>query len=269
MVFLTDEKFYNTVIETYFNFFNGRVNMFNYPAELVIDWAPNETNNGVIGVSVMPNRVFIYPRVLLHHVVNQEMFMYECLETVIHELFHIDQAYNPMLLSSHRDIAYVNTVEAAVNCATASYIINNAEMIQKQFALPKNFVDAARRCMSAKIDRFISYGINMMYYRRNIYNHLCAIIDDLVDDTKISTFLVKCMTVYNKNVCININGNTLSLYKDGTMASIHDINEFFWNNVCKYFTRNIHYELLQVPNDSTVMLKLDIHPANDMVRKII
>ena len=75
-----------------FNYYNGRINAFNTPAVLSINWV----NYGTIaGSTRLPNIVEIKPMVVLSYILNKNQnlnyFYYYLLETIIHALFHVDQ----------------------------------------------------------------------------------------------------------------------------------------------------------------------------------
>ena len=88
-------------IRSVFNYYNGRINIFN-KAILCIDWVIKRDD--VAGYSTQPNIVYIFPRTLMIISNNEDVFKFNIIMTVIHELYHTDQ-----------DVVYNHIVDPAYN----------------------------------------------------------------------------------------------------------------------------------------------------------
>lgn len=116
-------------IRRIFDYFNGKINVINYPAKLIIDWNINEGSN-ILGCSMDPSIVVIYPYSIMIRDDNHEIdrFYFEVTETIIHELYHTDQVINYNL-----DVGA--PYEYPVEAMTGLYLYNNLERIENDLGI--------------------------------------------------------------------------------------------------------------------------------------
>ena len=217
----------NAFINRVFVYYNRRINII-IPAKLIIDWV----NNGTIaGTSSNPNIVYIYPTVALNNSDNNIFtFYYLLLETIIHELFHIDQKIDYFRLKF--DKKYQQEIESAVETQTALYIMGHRIEILEQFGMDITITQ----------DHYekIIYANGSKYYRKTYLLHVLNILSEILAyahkfEEKSLVYIAE--SIYNKNgvIIICINGNELKLQDYNNLVDIDTVNNFFYNN---YFYGN-------------------------------
>ena len=155
-----------------FNLYNGRINVFNKPAKLNIEWALRyNSNNG--GSARNPSNITIYPEVIRRAVADEYHFWYNLIVCVIHELFHVDQVIcYPKLMY---DEAYKNIIESAVEMETYLFIANH----QYEIAQSIGFDDRIRydQYYDAIKDKFET---GRLYQRRDYHSHMISVLQDML-----------------------------------------------------------------------------------------
>ena len=218
-MFIRDEDIYyiENFITTVFNYYNGKINTFQL-AILDINWANLYDSNNA-GTTTSPNKVIIYPNVILRHVKDINIFKDIVLNTIIHELYHIDQfILYPML----NNPAYRNRIENAVEFMVATYQANHTVEISS--LLGHNFcID--NRALNAYINRYADGNI---YNRCKFKDHLCSVIDALINDTYRTQYVINEITQQFNNpisrIYLNINNECDYVIKDKDL--IIDVDEF-------------------------------------------
>ena len=95
-----------------FNYYNGKINQVNYPARLEIQWA-NLHGSYQAAYTSLPNKLCINAQLIFNYYENNiAQIYYEILESIIHELHHMDQIIDYSRVKY--DIDYVNYIECAV-----------------------------------------------------------------------------------------------------------------------------------------------------------
>ena len=241
----------DTFIHDVFNYYNGKINKFNYPAKLIVEWTTNESRE-ILGSSKLPNIVMIYPQVLIDYLF--DTYPYEkitelgvisdmkcwIIDTIIHELYHIDQCIDyTTYVSNHQ---YQMRIESAVEVATAIYILNNKMEIYNKFGV-RVFDDSSYREIISNQDKCF-----YPYYRLDIINHLYFIISPMIVDNygdftlfgfsnNEITFLYDILKDPKYDISISINGVSFNIRINGIFANMFDINEYFYNT---YYFANYH-----------------------------
>ena len=210
----------NDFIIKVFNYYNGKINIFNNKAILNINWV-NLYDHSTQGYSSMPNIVVINPMVIYRR---YGYDLYDTkgaiLETIIHELYHIDQAINYNLYRS--DLNYNQYIEDACQLQVVTYIAGHTEEIYKTFDILFD-----RDYYKENINYLFHPGA--YYQRRQFKDHLLMYLDiicDLNDEfgNKLCQFINYCI-VNRKNITLNINDIILPVYIDGVPISIDDFNK--------------------------------------------
>ena len=118
---LVEKNELNEFIYNVWNYYNGKINVI-IPAILEIDYSYDESST-MVGIQYYPDLVIIYPIQMIkifHN--NIHLLLQSIIETIIHELYHIDQF---KLESQTTNPEYVNIIERQVEFQTNCYIMNN------------------------------------------------------------------------------------------------------------------------------------------------
>lgn len=202
-----------------FNFYNGRINTFN-PARLQIEWIHNSTN--AAGQTKNPNMVLIYPLTVAKYSDSEYKFFYILLETIIHELYHIDQIIDYPLMVF--DNYYLARVECAVEEQTNIYLANNKQEIFENFGIDVSMVN---NTILSNINKYAG----ALYHRRRSIDHLFVILKEVDALSITKNNLQELLYGYDINtVSITINGKLCATSID----NINLINNFFYNMYFKY-----------------------------------
>ena len=257
----------NNLILNVFNFYNGRINVFN-KAVLDVNWANQwDSYNG--GYSRLPNIVIINPLVIARHA-NSIYDMYVMIiETIIHELYHTDQFIEYARMNMDKD--YNDKIEAATECQTMIYIVNHTKEIFDNFSIK---IIIKNEVIQKIMNHWDSY--NHFYHRRKLYDQLymCVSIGfyrqyAIRNNVKYADMLydtIKNMIVNNKKIILNIGEDNLVICDGNYKCTFEDINNIFY----KYYTHtyyDINYEI--VYNDDTLYINLSITNSDLMCKKTI
>ena len=211
------------LIGKYFAYFNGRVNTFN-KAVLKIEWCRGREN--IAGKTYAPNVVIIRPLVLIDVSENTTGVLFRAVETIIHELYHVDQYY----LISILDPEYVKyQVEDPVEAMTALYMISNARQIENFINVPLHEINLQLYFST------VNYNAVSEYIRLNFRSYMVKVFSNFTTSNFID-FIDLMKTANNPTVIININNTNIFLAIDrGNYASLDQFNQFMYDNVYKYY----------------------------------
>lgn len=252
------ELFLNKV----FNYYNGKINTVNYPAVLNIEWALLY-NRSEAGYTKDPNIVTINPMIIMRNSNTETDFYILSLETIIHELYHIDQVIDYFKLISNT--SYRLKIEQAVEIMTANYMINHSNDIALNFGLyvydPEHYM--------AVIRIWDAYG-PWKYERLNYTDHIFSLINlplrmsGYTDDTMNSIYnMIKVrMQENNGKILFNINNEPIIVQNNSTKVSIADINKYFYfkyRNCTAYSITNA-----SIINDELLYIAFNIIPYYKM-----
>lgn len=219
----------NTNITNVFNYFNGRVNIFQ-KARLYINWCSVQgSSNG--GLTTNPNCVIIYPRVIERYSNSKEEFTINIILIVIHELYHIDQCiiFNRMEI----DKAYHDMIENTVEVESTSYLYNHIHEINEKFNL--NI-----RLNSNKIGYLINFfSDGNLYHRAKYLDHLISLIAELFNyqycvENNIIQLIAQYYNTSNSKIIIEINNNTLVVKENDAIVNVNILNDFMFDNFYRY-----------------------------------
>ena len=171
----TTIRFINNFISDVFNHFNGRVNTFNNPARLIIDWCLNNDNK-VAGTSSLPNIVRMYPSVILRESeYDINIAKHHIVITILHELFHIDQYIDYPRMKV--DSAYQQDIESTADNEAYLYVAQHAFELQRLFGVGV-FVDSK---MIVNLCDDLGY-LGHYYHRKTYQSHIMSIVRDMQAD---------------------------------------------------------------------------------------
>ena len=225
-----------------FDYYNGRINVFNNKAILYIDFV-NVWGSGVVGTSRNPNIVYLYPYVLERYVETAYDFWYNMIVTIIHELHHIDQDINYIRLS--KDSKYKEYIEDSVDVSTYLYIANNRKEILEKFGL-ENEMEA-----NEYIDMLEqNFNMGYLYKRRNYLTHMVSMLRDLIyvdgDHPTIDKF-IKIFNDLDSKIYVHIN-NTEFILKDGVYCmNVNQLNGIMEE---EFFHYNLRYAFVEIVTKS-------------------
>lgn len=216
------KEFITSFIQKVFNYYNGRINKCNYPAMLNIEWA-NYAGSDIGANTKNPNILDIYPNVIAKYSSDYNYFYFCIIETIIHELYHMDQIIDYRRYSI--DPSYTQFIEYAVETQTHIYIACNKKDIYEQFGINISSVD---------IDRLLrEYDQGYTYFRRRYDDHICILLNDICS-LAINTDSMNQIIKYNINnsigkIYININDNVVKIQDGSYLMPIDEVNSFFYN----------------------------------------
>lgn len=247
-------------IRSVFEYYNGRINIFN-KAVLEIEWAGLwESPNG--GYSTLPNIVTINPLVIARYVDSEFEFGYRAVDTIIHELYHTDQIimYNRMGI----DPKYTMSIEGAVECEVINYMRIHVNDIGRLFGLcidPASLIEVQKYVD----DKYLPVSIG--YHRRRYWDHLYMLINaytgiEKCDDSYIYD-MIKNICLNGGRICVIIDGRA-SLIKDYTFtASVEVINHIFYRSLgrFKYLRTDAHVEY----TDTSLDIYININSKSNIM----
>lgn len=222
-------KAVNTIITNVFNYFNGRINIFQ-KARLYINWCNIQgSSNG--GLTTNPNCVIIYPRVIERYSNDKEEFITNIILIVIHELYHIDQCiiFNRMEV----DKAYHDMIENTVEAESTSYLYNHIHEINEKFNLNL-------RLNPNKIGDLINFfSDGNLYHRAKYLDHLISVIAELFNyqycvENNILQLITQYYNTSNSKIIIKINNNILVVKENDAIINVNILNDFMFDNYYKY-----------------------------------
>ncbi len=225
----------NQFIHNVFNFYNGKINIFN-PAILHIDYGEHMGSaNG--GTSRNPNIITVFPKVIERYNNNAYSLYYNILVTIIHELYHTDQ--NISYLRMGRDQSYKNYIESVVEMSTYLYIAGNQKEILENIGLQDT------------VSYKDYYGIiaphfetGQLYQRRDYFTHALNLFRELMyaEEHPVLATFVEAFKDMKSIIDIHIN-NTRFTLKDGIYCMpVAQFNEIMEEEYFKYNLRRAFVE---------------------------
>lgn len=248
-----------------FNYYNGKINQVNYPARLEIQWA-NLHGSYQAAYTSLPNKLCINAQLIFNYYENNiAQIYYEILESIIHELHHMDQIIDYSRVKY--DIDYVNYIECAVETQTYLYILQHQQEILEVFG-----IDIPKR----DICRFLQLSdIGYVYHRQRYEDHVTMIFgyifyvyNNSTTFKHIQEFLLDIMSVVSStdaSLIVSINGNQFKIQHGKQLAPIRDINDFFYNNCFKWkAARIISIDSKFINNNSVALINIIAEFGNIM-----
>lgn len=220
-------------IQSVFDYYNGRVNIFNNKAVLDINWT-NQVNGDIGGLSILPNIVTIYPMPLYRiYDYNITEVKGRIIYTIIHELYHTDQFMLPNEYMSNSK--YKDYIEYACELESYIYMACNIDEIYNTFNIKFN-IDIIKKL----IQRYDVVGIR--YQRRHYNDHIFMCILNLIPLNYRKTENINKIkdTIYNSinnknNLILKVNDKYIYIIKDSQYISLESFN---------YFISQLYYDML-------------------------
>ena len=167
---MIDKQYVNTFITRAFDYLNGRVNIFNYPAKLEIDWTTNRGSN-VGAHSGNPNLIIIYPAVVRRLFEDDYLFYYNLVICVIHELLHADQVIDYVEMT--KNPRYLADIENSVEFESYLFIANNQIALEQAIGFRDNFQ------FNSYPKAIEIYETGHTFRRRDYRTHIISILQDM------------------------------------------------------------------------------------------
>lgn len=232
-----------------FNHYNGIINRI-IPAELTIEMTTPLPKAKLMGSRYYPNRVYLYlSNILKAADGNIHAVITLIVNTIIHELYHIDQSV--ICQRCINDKQYVTQIETEVEFMVYSYIMNNKESVTKvakdafSWALGTNdnfmitYIGANEVTTAADI---FNNGVYLYNRVNNIYDHiLIGIKNILFNHPKCDDIMQQIYNILANGIpfAIVINDDPLVItdYDDEgdlCIVDMNDINMYMYNTYFKY-----------------------------------
>lgn len=234
------QKQMDEFITNAFNYFNGRINIFQ-KARLIINWC-NMEYSCTGGLTMNPNTVVIYPNVILRYSSNKYDFWTRLLLVIIHELYHVDQFIIYDLMTY--DKSYHDMIENSVEINSASYLYNHINEINK--ALNLDII-----LYSEPVNEYIYHfvGPNIYYHRKKYTEHLISVFMDMVSLSayeSIKDVVLALMNNPESLIKISINGNELIVKNKAFLQDINVLNDYLYHNYYyKGYMTNESFEVVE------------------------
>ena len=167
---MVDRQYVNEFITRTFNYLNGRVNIFNYPAKLEIDWIANR-GSGVGAHSGNPNLITIYPSVVRRLFNDDYLFYYNLVICLIHELLHTDQVIDYIEMT--RNPSYLADIENCVEYESYLFMANNQIALEQAIGFRDRFL------YSGYPKAIQIYETGHTFRRRDYRTHIVSILQDM------------------------------------------------------------------------------------------
>lgn len=245
------QKQMNEFITNAFNYFNGRINIFQ-KARLIINWC-NMEYSCTGGLTTNPNTVAIYPNTILRYSSNKYDFLTRLLLIIIHELYHVDQFIIYDLMAY--DKSYHDTIENSVEINSISYLYNHINEINK--ALNLNII-----LYGKNVDEYMCQYIsqNIYYHRKKYAEHLISVFMDMVvlsEYESIKNGVLILMNNPESLIKISINGNELIVKNKAFLQDINVLNDYlYYNYYYKGYMTNKSFEVVEC-EDNGVCFKIE------------
>ena len=233
----------NRLANDIFNYYNGTINTFN-KCVLYIDWLHKFDDPDVLGCTKAPNRVFIFPRVIMKESPDENIFTVNLILTIIHELYHADQIIDYLAISSDNK-EYVDSIECPVEMLTNAYLYNNMHDIFYRFGIPIIYY---RELLQHQLN---IYNSQYIYHKRDFYSHIAITLREAIwnqdEFFKLLDF-IRCNDITNLD--ISFNSNVLHVIRDGKHIDVDMYNTFLNNTL---FSGDVisHVKDSDNPSDNT------------------
>ena len=217
-------EYVNNFIHNVFNYYNGKINIFN-KAILIIDWANHYNSNNLANCKA-PNKVTIFPMVIKRICNCMYDMMANVVECIIHELYHADQLidYERVNVTD-----YNMSIEYPVEVETNLYIINHMNELYTEFGLDIS------TDYNIFLNRAMQYDVGYRYIRRDYLSHLLVCFKqalfDINDFRILESYIANIRQNIRGKIFLEINGITYYLYHDGECFNLNDLNEILNNTI--------------------------------------
>jgi len=248
---MNDKNAINIFIERVFNYLNGRVNIFNRPAVLEIDWTPC-FDSSVGAAARNPNRVIIFPEVIKRFFPNEYDFYYNIIISLIHELHHVDQVIDYIEMTKNPN--YLNDIEYCVEFNSYMYMANNQIAIEQAIG----FRDIHE--FTEYMPNITKYEVGHIFHRRDYPTHIISMMQDMVRqhrcqfyDDIMSTFMIP-----DSIISLIINDKMLDIKIGLECCPLTLLNNILEEEYYKYNYRraSVKYNLVTNPVQKMV-IKID------------
>jgi hypothetical protein len=259
MINTFNEEINNYIIDV-FNYYNGKINIFN-KAILNINWA-NLTECIDAGYSKPPNIVVVNPLVTARFNNDIMDLKISILRTIIHELYHTDQIIDYNLYSS--DSNYNDYIEYSCELETILYIASHILEINDVFNLDMIY----DRNKYAKI--ISNCHIPGVRYERKRYNdHVLACIDNICNFDKETKFMLQ-QDILNaftnsKSIILEINDSIIFISFRGELMPINHFNELILPYEC-YDVYRTDYKVIY--ENGNLLIIINFISKNIMCKKV-
>lgn len=257
----------NTIITNAFNYYNGRINVFNI-AKLEINFMdlPSSSNGGE---SLSPNIVRIYPNIIRRYYTDETMFKINLVIVIIHELYHTDQLILYTRLET--DPEYRKDIESAVEVMTASYLSSHKDEICNLAMVDNNDLIISTQDCREYINAYAERAY--LYNRRTYVDHICMIIDEITSPSPSIHDRFACIIYAFEMdfdiIAVEINDDRIIIKNGIQCASYEEVNNFFYEKFFKYNMRqfigvSLNYDI----DKKSYILKVKCDCYNTMCKLI-
>ena len=245
------KEFINSFITKVFNYYDGKINVFNTPARLIIEWIdlPDRSTGGI---TMNPNTVIMYPIITYRYCNTPYWFYYNLIVTIIHELYHVDQI---ICYPKMKNPIYNMQIESPVELNTYMYMAEHQREILEQF----HFTDIVgyNTYYDTIKDQF---DLGYQYHRRNYRSHLICILQDIlyVDHHEFIDTTIRVFDDPDSVIDIVI-GNDIIRLKDKLLCCpLKQLNDFLYERYFKYNFRGSDANIKRYKDNTTIItLKVD------------
>ena len=267
-------------IQKVFYYYNGKINL-HMEAKLKIEWCYNYNDNSVVGNTYLPNIVEIYPMNVIKFIhdntstddkyMSAFIFRLRIIETIIHELHHIDQYINQYKIQTSP--TYETRIEHPVEFMTYSYMITHIQEILMLADTPNNKMwhDFAYNCIRevfSYIDECI-HGYGPYYKRKTYKDHIfisvCSFMGTQPVKDLIDTFRTDLYDHDNDIALLfeNEDGGVMYLRRYGNLIDHKVFNKFVSDYILTEGCWGIGKVLCKYTDDGTLALCfLDVKKFN-------
>lgn len=221
-----------------FNIFNGRINICN-PAVLRIKHIPHYCYREAYGTAVYPNIITIYACTMIMDGLAFKVILTQILQSIIHELYHIDQFINNKIYTTQ----YNHEIEFAVEFMTYTYIRSNWNIlidILNHYLSCEYFTEKDFYFDSYNYDIYMTSDINLCYNRKDLPDQILLGILNATGTTELTDKLSEYLRDNKSEVFYTINDQELLVktISDGSPIYINlsEYNKFIYDNMYKYNT---------------------------------
>ena len=241
----------NDFITRVFNYYNGRINIFNL-AVLQIEWSLRlDSTNGATARN--PNIVTIFPLVTARYSDDIYWFYHNLIISIIHELFHTDQVVCYVRMYEPE---YCKAIESVVEMETYLYIANNQSELQREFG----FVDRVPY-MNYYPAIESTFETGRLYQRRDYRTHCIAILQDLLHkytDELINEF-DKAFCDMTSVIYCKINDKSFILKNKDLCMPVMQLNQILYEEYYRYNLRGSRTKFISdfSTNEHLLMVRSD------------
>ena len=260
-----DRSFIDTFIRKVFNYYNGKINIFNNNCILKIDWAYRGTSS-CVGFSRNPNIVIIFPMVMIRYSNSANHLLTIIVETIIHELYHCDQIIDYSRMNNDKE--YILSIEHPAEIQTLIYVINHTNEIAEQFGLYLNTDPEEYKL-------YITMHENgYFYYRRRYVDHIFIMLSEISRTSFAEMYYaissINDMLVNNHGtIVISFNNNKYLIQDNDYKIPLQKLNEIFYNEFFQYpYIINTHIEYKYDDKNDIGLMEINYTGTNVMVKKI-